>query len=159
MDIRNRTLQEGDFYPSRLGDIEGCQTRPRSWREFVCFRETEFKIHRVTKQAEKQNSLQSKTYVWDSRSWEAVNRRGFRRQLTAEVLKTLFHVYNCKRTQINSSYIEPVIFVTRTPLHVTVLWRIDPLLVNDSVNTFPRESARLTVGHPLLGNWAVNISF
>jgi hypothetical protein len=30
MDTRNRTLQVGDFYPSRLADIKGGQTRPRS---------------------------------------------------------------------------------------------------------------------------------
>jgi hypothetical protein len=36
------------------------------------------------------------------------------------------------------------------------LWRIDPLLDNDSVNTFPREQTRITVECLLLGNGSVN---
>jgi hypothetical protein len=34
--------------------------------------------------------------------------------------------------------------------------RIDPLLGNDSVNTFPRKRTRATVGRLLLGNGPVN---
>jgi hypothetical protein len=37
-----------------------------------------------------------------------------------------------------------------------IMWRIDPLLGNDSVNTFPREPTRATVGRLLLGNRSVN---
>jgi hypothetical protein len=37
-----------------------------------------------------------------------------------------------------------------------VLWRIDPLLGNDSINTFPREPTRAKVGRLLLGNGSVN---
>jgi hypothetical protein len=40
-------------------------------------------------------------------------------------------------------------------LDLYVLWRIDPLLGNDSVNTFPREPTRETIGRLLLGNGAV----
>jgi hypothetical protein len=34
-------------------------------------------------------------------------------------------------------------------LDLKILWRIDPLLGNDSVNTFPREPTRSTIGYPL----------
>jgi hypothetical protein len=37
-----------------------------------------------------------------------------------------------------------------------ILWRIDPLLGNDSVNTFPREPTHTTIGRLLLGNGSVN---
>jgi hypothetical protein len=33
---------------------------------------------------------------------------------------------------------------------------MDPLLGNDSVNTFPRKRTLATIGHPLLGNRSVN---
>jgi hypothetical protein len=39
---------------------------------------------------------------------------------------------------------------------VTVVRRIDPLVGNDSVNTFPREPTR-AIGRLLLGNGSVNI--
>jgi hypothetical protein len=35
-------------------------------------------------------------------------------------------------------------------------WRINPLLVNDSVNTFPREPTRATKGRLLLGSGSIN---
>jgi hypothetical protein len=37
-----------------------------------------------------------------------------------------------------------------------VLWRIEPLLGNDSVNTFPREPTRATIGRLLLSKGSVN---
>jgi hypothetical protein len=40
----------------------------------------------------------------------------------------------------------------------SILWRIDPLLGNDSVNTFPREPTRAKIGCPLLGNGSVSTS-
>jgi hypothetical protein len=36
-----------------------------------------------------------------------------------------------------------------------ILLRIDPLLGNDSVNTFPHKQTRATIGRPLLGNGSV----
>jgi hypothetical protein len=36
------------------------------------------------------------------------------------------------------------------------LWRIDPLLGNDSVNTFPRKRTSAKIRHLLLGNGSVN---
>jgi hypothetical protein len=36
-----------------------------------------------------------------------------------------------------------------------ILLRIDPLLGNDSVNTFQRTRTRATIGCPLLGNGSV----
>jgi hypothetical protein len=39
-----------------------------------------------------------------------------------------------------------------------ILWRIDPLLGNDSVNTFPREPTSATTGRLLLDNGSVNTS-
>jgi hypothetical protein len=39
---------------------------------------------------------------------------------------------------------------------IWILWRVYPLLGNDSVNTFPREPTRATMGHPLLCNGSVN---
>jgi hypothetical protein len=39
---------------------------------------------------------------------------------------------------------------------VLILWRIDPLLGNDSVSTFPRKHTRATIGRTLLGNRSVN---
>jgi hypothetical protein len=38
----------------------------------------------------------------------------------------------------------------------SLLWRIDPLLGNDLVNTFPREPTRATIERLLLGNGSVN---
>jgi hypothetical protein len=46
-------------------------------------------------------------------------------------------------------------FLTTVTL-VFILWRIDPLLGNDSVNTFPWESTHETIGRVLLGNGSVN---
>jgi hypothetical protein len=37
-----------------------------------------------------------------------------------------------------------------------IMWRIDPLLDNYSVNIFPREPTRATIGRLLLGNGSVN---
>jgi hypothetical protein len=37
-----------------------------------------------------------------------------------------------------------------------LLWRTDPLLGNGSVNTFPLEPTRATIGRPLRGNGTVN---
>jgi hypothetical protein len=37
-----------------------------------------------------------------------------------------------------------------------VLWRINPLLGKDSVNTSPRKNTGTSVGRPLLGNGLVN---
>jgi hypothetical protein len=42
-----------------------------------------------------------------------------------------------------------------TPI-VLKLWRLYPLLDNDSINTFPRKQTRATIGRPLLGNRSVN---
>jgi hypothetical protein len=36
------------------------------------------------------------------------------------------------------------------------MWLLDPLLGNDSVNIFPREPKRATIGRLLLGNGSVN---
>jgi hypothetical protein len=40
--------------------------------------------------------------------------------------------------------------------YATILWRIDPLLGNDSVNTFPRKRTRAAIWRLLLGNGSVN---
>jgi hypothetical protein len=37
-----------------------------------------------------------------------------------------------------------------------ILWHMDPLLGNKSVNTFPWEPTHATIGHLLLGNESVN---
>jgi hypothetical protein len=42
--------------------------------------------------------------------------------------------------------------------YALLLWRIDPLLGNDSANTFPREPRSATIGRLLLGNRSVNTS-
>jgi hypothetical protein len=44
-------------------------------------------------------------------------------------------------------------------LMLNILWRIDPLLGNDSVNALPRESTRATIGRPLQSNGSVNKPF
>jgi hypothetical protein len=118
MDARNRTLQRGDFYPSRLLDIKEGQTRPRSRSELVCFQETDivqvskcewdkssrdyrlFKIHRVTKQVEQFaiEELCVRHSVTAEKPSVEENSEG---SWIVEVLKMLFHLCNCKRTPIN----------------------------------------------------------
>jgi hypothetical protein len=41
-------------------------------------------------------------------------------------------------------------------VYYRILWRINRLLGNDSLNTFPREPTRVTIGYLLLGNGPVN---
>jgi hypothetical protein len=41
-------------------------------------------------------------------------------------------------------------------MHIYILWRIDLLLGNDSVNIFPREATCGKIGRLLLGNGSVN---
>jgi hypothetical protein len=52
----------------------------------------------------------------------------------------------CARTATQSSNI----------LCSTELWRIKPLLGNNSVNIFARKPANVTIGRSLLGNGSVN---
>jgi hypothetical protein len=40
---------------------------------------------------------------------------------------------------------------------IIIMWLIDPLIGNDSVNTFPREPTRATIGRLLLCNGSVNM--
>jgi hypothetical protein len=47
-------------------------------------------------------------------------------------------------------------FSTSPDMISNVLWRIDPLLGNDSVNTFPRKRTHATIWRPLLRNGSVN---
>jgi hypothetical protein len=51
-----------------------------------------------------------------------------------------------------------VMYFTDLGLYLT-LWRIDPLLDNGSVNTFPRKRKRATIVRPLLGNGSVTIYY
>jgi hypothetical protein len=47
---------------------------------------------------------------------------------------------------------------TWNSINTYILWRTDPLLGNDSLNTFPWEPTRTTIRSLLLGNGSVNTS-
>jgi hypothetical protein len=52
-----------------------------------------------------------------------------------------------------------VFYNIRKPVRLLyIVWRIDPFLGNDSVNTFPREPTCVTIGRPLLRKGYVNKS-
>jgi hypothetical protein len=59
--------------------------------------------------------------------------------------------------QISRAHIlTPYCFLISTASSLILLWCIDPLLGNDSVNTFPQEQTRATIGSLLLGSGSVN---
>jgi hypothetical protein len=58
---------------------------------------------------------------------------------------------------VNNSFSRSLCWFTAiTYFAFKILWHIDPLLGNDSVNTFRREPTCATIGRLLLGNCSVN---
>jgi hypothetical protein len=72
------------------------------------------------------------------------------------------HIARLRRAE--QQYCVGLIVVSRDVIYYTlcimlyyiVLWRVYPLIGNDSVNTFPKEPTRVTTGRLMLGNGEVN---